>query len=148
MKKIFFALAATSLLSSPAFAKTWEVKMLNKAPDNAKAHMVFSPNFLKVEKGDTVVFKAVDKGHNSVSIKGMVPEGFAGWKGKVSKDVEVTFDKEGLYGYKCVPHTAMGMVGLIQVGEDSSNLEAAKAAIVPGKAKKVFADLFAKVEGQ
>lgn len=148
MKKLILALAATSLLASPAFAKDWQVKMLNKDPNNAKVHMVFSPNFLKIAPGDTVTFKAVDKGHNTTSIKGMIPQGAKPWKGPMSKDYTVKFETPGLYGYKCTPHFAMGMVGLIEVGEDRSNLEAVKKAKLVGKSKKVFAQLFDRAAGQ
>ena len=146
MKRLLLAATATVLFANPAFAATHEVKMLNKNPDNAKQHMVFVPNFLKIEPGDTVVFKAVDKGHNTVSVKGMVPEGATAWKSKMSKDFEITLEKEGIYGYKCMPHFGMGMVGVIQVGDDTSNLQTVKTAKMLGKSKKVFGEIFAKME--
>jgi hypothetical protein len=39
-----------------------------------------------------------------------------------------TFDKEGVYAYQCTPHAVMAMVGVIQVGEDKSNLDEVKIA--------------------
>ena len=53
----------------------------------------------------------------------------------MSKDLSVTFTTEGVYGYKCMPHYAMGMVGLIVVGDPSANIETAAAAKLPGKAR-------------
>ncbi len=146
MKRLLLAAAASVLFASPAFAATHEVQMLNKSPDNAKQRMVFSPSFLKIEPGDTVIFKAVDKGHNTVSVKGMIPEGAEAWKSKMNKDFEITLDKEGVYGYKCLPHFGMGMVGVIQVGDDISNLDAVKGAKMLGKSKKVFGEIFAEME--
>ena len=48
----------------------------------------------------------------------------------------MTVDTEGLYAYKCQPHVAMGMVGLIQVGDAPANLEAAKTAKMSKKARE------------
>ncbi|MCF6221585.1 MAG: pseudoazurin [Robiginitomaculum sp.] len=151
MKRMFFVVAAAAIfvslaITSPAYAATHEVQMLNRNPDNAKQRMVFLPSYLQIAPGDTVIFKAVDKGHNTVSIKGMIPEGATPWKSKMNKDFEVTLKKEGVYGYKCMPHFGMGMVGVIQVGGDIANLETAKGAKMPGKAKKVFDEIFAEME--
>ncbi|PHR62733.1 MAG: pseudoazurin [Robiginitomaculum sp.] len=147
--KILLPLAVLgSLLATSALAETYEVQMLNKHPENAKQRMVFVPNFLQVELGDTVTFKSVDKGHNSQSIKGMIPEGGDVWKGKMNQDVSVTFTIEGLYGYKCLPHFGMGMVGMVQVGDDTSNLEAVKAKKAPPKSKAVFNAIYEQIEAE
>ena len=114
MRKLFLMAAASLMFASPAFAKTHEVQMLNKSPDNTKQFMVFSPAYLQVDPGDTIIFISVDKGHNSVSLKGMIPEGAESWKSKMNKDFEITLDVEGIYAYKCLPHYGMGMVGIIQ----------------------------------
>jgi pseudoazurin len=126
--------AGALLLTVPAQAAEFEVKMLNKGPDNQM--MAFDPPFLKVQLGDTVKFVAADKGHDAESIPGMVPDGATPFKGKISQDISVTFDKPGLYGYRCVPHFGMGMVGLIEVGGSTANLDAAKHAKMPPLATK------------
>lgn len=133
-------LCATVLLSTvSAQAADFEVKMLNKGPDNQA--MAFDPPFLKIQPGDTVKFVAVDKGHDAESIPGMLPDGATPFKGKMSQDISVTFDKPGLYGYRCVPHFGMGMVGLIEVGGTASNLAAAKQVKLPPLATKRMATL-------
>jgi pseudoazurin len=132
-------LAAGLLAADGANAAEHEVKMLNKGEKGA---MVFEPDFLRVEVGDTVKFLAVDKGHDAQSIPGMLPEGVEGFKGKINQEITVSIDKEGVYGIKCQPHYAMGMVMLVVAGEPV-NAEEAKAVRQPGKAKTVFADLFA-----
>ena len=63
------------------------VQMLNKHPEDKKQKMVFYPRILQVNSGDTVTFESTDKGHNSASIKGMIPDGAESWKGKINKDV-------------------------------------------------------------
>ena len=90
-----------------AAGNTFEVLMLNKDPDNSKNKMVFSPSLLKVAVGDTVSFLPEDKGHNSEIIKGMLPDGADAWKGKMNKQVDVTFTVPGFYGYQCKPHANM-----------------------------------------
>jgi pseudoazurin len=121
-------------LAGPAFSAEHEVKMLNKGSDGQA--MVFEPAFLKVKPGDTVKFVPTDKGHDAETIPGMLPEGAEPFKGKLSQELTVTFEKPGLYGYKCVPHLGMGMVGLIQVGDDASNAAAIESGKLPPLAKK------------
>ena len=90
------------------------VKMLNSGDGG---NMIFEPAVIKVSKGDTIHFKAVDMAHNSATIKGMIPEGAASWASALSQDVSITLDAEGVYVYQCDPHAMMAMVGVIQVGE-------------------------------
>ena len=56
----------------------------------------------------------------------MIPTGAASWNGQMSRDISVKFDIPGIYGYQCTPHVMMAMVGIIQVGDDNSNLESVK----------------------
>ena len=107
------------------YAENYEVKMLNQG---SEGYMVFEPSVLKIKKGDSVTFVPTDAAHNSASIEGMIPSGASKWNGKLSQNITVTFDVEGLYGYQCTPHAMMAMVGMIQVGENTSNLESVKAA--------------------
>lgn len=127
------AAIAFAVSAAPALAADFEVKMLNKGEGGA---MVFEPAFLKVAVGDTVTFVPTDPSHNAESMKDMMPEGATPFKGKINKEVKVTFDKEGVYGIKCLPHFSMGMVGLVAVGDDLSNLETAPNAKMPPKAKE------------
>ena len=106
-------------------AENYEIKMLNQG---SEGYMVFEPAVLKIKKGDTVTFKATDAAHNSASIKGMIPSGAKEWNGKLSQDISVTFNVEGVYGYQCTPHMMMAMVGIIEVGENQGNLESIKTA--------------------
>ena len=137
------AAAACLAVAASASAAEHEIRMLNKGEAGI---MVFEPAFLQVAPGDTVHFRAVDKGHNAASIEGMVPEGGASWKGGLSRDVDITLEVEGVYGVRCVPHYPMGMVALIVVGDPSVNLEAARQVKHPGRAKERMADLLARVD--
>ncbi|MEC5293778.1 pseudoazurin [Aurantimonas sp. C2-6-R+9] len=142
--RLALGVAGALLMVAPALAADHEVQMLNKGADGP---MVFEPAFLQIEPGDTVTFVPTDKGHNSEAIEGMVPEGAEAWKGKISEEVSVTFTEPGIYGYKCLPHYPLGMVGLIQVGDDPLNLEEAKGVKHPGKADKRMTALFEDLGG-
>lgn len=138
----YAALATISLATSAALAADHTVQMLNRGQDGSA--FVFEPNFLRIEPGDTVHFLATTKGHNVETIAGMLPEGAEPFKGAMSEDQVVTFDKPGVYGLKCLPHYAMGMVMLIEVGTPA-NVETAKSVPQPGRAKPVFARLWDQI---
>ena len=144
--KSIFALATVAVVGLCSFgvnAAEFEVHMLNKGEAGT---MVFEPAFLQIAPGDTVKFVPVDKGHNAETIKGMFPEGGNEFKGKVNEEFSVTFDVEGVYGYKCLPHLGMGMVGLIVVGDEAVNLEEAKTVKVPPKAAAKFEEFYAQIQ--
>jgi pseudoazurin len=132
--RVFAATLMTALtLAAPAMAADYQIHMLNKGEAGT---MVFEPSFLAIQPGDTVTFVPTDKSHNVENIKDMLPEGVEPFKSKVNEEITMTFDVPGLYGIKCTPHFAMGMVGAIAVGDELPNLDAAKAATVPSKAKE------------
>lgn len=111
---IIRSLTALLLLTGPVWAEVHEVKMLNS---NDTGNMVYEPDFLTVAPGDTIKFIPTDPSHNAESISEMTPEGAEPIKGKINEELEVTLTEEGIYGIKCTPHYAMGMVMLIEVGE-------------------------------
>ena len=139
------AVVAAPVVLAPgqAFAAEHEVHMMNKGT-NGDA-MVFEPALIKIAAGDTVKFIPTDKGHNAESIRGMLPDGAELFKGAIGKEVDVTFTVPGVYGVKCLPHLAMGMVALVVVDDPAANLEAAKAVKNPPKAKERFDALFAEL---
>jgi pseudoazurin len=120
-----------------------EIRMVDRSEEGGL--MSFEPSFLRVEPGDTVTFIPVNKGHNAETILGMIPEGAPAWKGEVNEAISVTLTEPGLYGIKCMPHWAMGMVALIQVGADRHNLGALYEVRLPGKAQARMMKLFTKV---
>lgn len=142
MIKKLMAGAMLAMIAVSANAKTLEVKMLNKGEEGA---MVFEPAFVKAAVGDVIHFLPIDKGHNVEDIKGMLPEGVEGFKTKFNEEFELKVEQEGVYGVKCTPHYAMGMIALIQVGE-AVNLDEAAAVKQKGKAKARMADLFEMIE--
>ena len=126
-----------SLFSTYAIAENYTVEMLNKL---GKERMVYSEKVISIKVNDEITWKSVDKGHN-VEFIGM-PKGASKYKSKISKDAKYTFTQPGIYLYQCTPHKAMGMIGLVVVGEDKSNLDKIKKVKVYGKSKKLLKKLF------
>ena len=118
-----------------------EIAMYTRDPDDSSAMQVYKPRLVTANVGDTIKFLPTNPTHQSSSIDGMLPAGVEGWEGKINQEVSYVIPKAGVYGYKCVPHYAAGMVGLIVV-EGGDNAEAAKAVTHPGLAKRAFAEIF------
>ena len=122
--------------SSISYGKTVEIDMLNKL---GKEKMVYSIKVAKLDLNDKIIWKHVSKGHN-VEFIGM-PKGVKKFKTKINKKAEYEFKKPGIYLYQCTPHKAMGMIGIVVVGGDKSNLEKIKKVKLYGKSKKIFKKL-------
>ena len=119
MKKILPAIVF--IITTPVMAADHTVEMLSSSNGEM---MVFKPAVLKIAPGDTVTWKATNPGHNTASIAEMTPDASLVWNGKINEELKITFNKEGVYGYKCTPHYILGMVGIIAVGNDLTNLSA------------------------
>lgn len=142
IKTAIAAIAMAGFVIAPALAADHEVHMLNKGEAGA---MVFEPAFIQAQPGDTVTFIPTDKGHNVETIKDMIPEGAEAFKSKINETYTVTFDVPGVYGVKCTPHFAMGMVGLVLVGDENANLDAVKGVKVPKKVGERFAEIYTEL---
>ena len=132
----------TFFISTPAFAESHTIEMLNKSGNEM---MVYSKKIVKVNVGDTVSWKATTKGHNVEFIRNGTPEGVGKFKSKMNVDVDYKFEVPGIYAYWCTPHKAMGMIGFVVVGEDKSNLDKIKAIKFVGKSKKIAPELISQL---
>ena len=135
MKTLTFYLAVFGIMlavgSASAGART--IEMLNK--DDAGNKMVYSEELTRVEVGETITWVPTSKGHNVEWIVG--PDGAElPKKSKNGKEVSMTFEVPGIYYYLCTPHKGMGMIGLVVVGDDTSNKDAIAKAKALGKSKK------------
>ena len=139
--KIFLSIIFTIMVTNVSAADV-TLEMLNKLD---KESMVFSEKVVKINVGDTVFWKATDKGHNVEFIKGGTPEGVEKFKSKYNVDTEYNFTIPGIYAYWCTPHKGMGMIGFVVVGDDKSNLEAIKKIKFMGKSKKIAIELIASL---
>ena len=125
-------------ITSLSYGATETIEMLNKL---GKESMVYSKKVVKIDVGETILWKATTKGHNVEFIKGGTPEGVEKFKSKMNKDVEYTFQIPGIYAYWCTPHKSMGMIGFVIVGNDKSNIDKIRTLKFFGKSKKIAPDL-------
>jgi len=140
MKNLLSTVALLGLLSTPALAADTTIDMLNKRDDGAK--MVYSQDTARIDVGDTITWLPKSKGHNVEFVAG--PDGWeAPKKSKNGKEVAITFDTPGIYLYQCTPHKSMGMIAMVVVGDDTSNLDAMAGMKMRGKSKKKMKALLA-----
>lgn len=133
MIKFAAAFLGLILISNVAYGKTVEIEMLNK--DDQGRKMIYSQEVVNVDVGDTVTWIPTSKGHNVEIVA--APDGFdIPKKSKNSKEVSIDFTVPGIYYYWCTPHKGMGMIGLVVVGNDTSNKDAIAKAKALGKSKK------------
>ena len=140
MLRIFFIFII--FFTSPILANTFSIDMLNVRSDGQS--MVYSEDVLKVEVGDTVVWKPKDKGHNVEFIIGPdaieLPK-----KSRINKEFTYTFEKPGIYFYQCTPHKSMGMIAVIIVGDELTNLDQVKSVRVFGKSKRKLEEILSLI---
>ena len=140
--KILIISLVTFFVTLNGFSKEVVVEMLNKRDDGEK--MVFSEDVVKVDVGDTIKWVATNKGHNVEFIAG--PDGASlPPKSGLNKDVSMTFDKPGVYLYICTPHKVMGMIGIVIVGNDTSNKDAIAGTKMIGRGKKKLASIMGQI---
>ena len=137
----FFLPFIVYLLVNPAIAEDHTIEMLNKDADGNR--MVYSQEIAKIEVGDTVTWLPASKGHNVEMISS--PNNMK-YKSKNGKEAEITFDTPGIYYYWCTPHKGMGMIGLVVVGNDLSNIDDVASAKAIGKSKKKLKALLASLQ--
>ena len=97
MKKIVALFVAAAAISTPIYAKDWEVVQKDKT---------FHPNHLKVKVGDRIIFKNDDGfAHNAFS-DSEAGEFDIGMQ-KPGQDVVVTMKKPGKVEVECAIHPNM-----------------------------------------
>lgn len=142
MNKFLIAFVSALTFASSAYAEDIVVDMLNKRDDGAK--MVYSEDVVRVNVGDTITWLPKTKGHNVEFRAG--PDGVKlPKKSKMNREFSMTFDTPGVYYYWCTPHKSMGMIGLVVVGEDTSNKNVIAKTKTIGKSKKKLKKLIAQL---
>ena len=126
---IFFIMSI--LLSTKLMAADLIIEMLNKDVEGNK--QVFSQELARIDVGDTITWVPTSKGHNVQMISSPNNSKYKSGNGKKAS---ITFDTPGIYYYLCTPHKGMGMIGLVIVGGDLSNIEDIRKAKAVGKSKK------------
>ena len=144
IKMISIAVVAAIAACAPVTAEDLTLDMLNKREDGQK--MVFSQDVARIEVGDTITWLPKSKGHNVEFRAG--PDGAElPKKSKQNKEVVMTFETAGTYFYWCTPHKSMGMIGLVIVGNDTSNLHEIARVKTGGRSKKKLKKLIEEIVG-
>ena len=138
----FVAALALLAAATPAWAANVDVQLLDQGDKGA---MVFQHDMIKINVGDTVTFQPTNKGHSVQSIEGLLPAGATPVKGELSTPLVATFTVPGVYALKCDPHYKMGMVAVVVVGNDTSNLDAIKNAEYPDRAQDRMDDILSEI---
>ena len=132
-------LAVVLLIGLASEASAEEI-LLDMKKDDA-----FSVKVAHIEVGQTITWLPIAKGHNVEFAKGP-----AGVKlpltSKLSKEVSVKFIETGVYLYWCKPHKDTGMLGLIVVGNDLSNLSEIAAVKISRQSDSVLQALVASLD--
>ena len=136
-----FTLIALLFTHNSAISATYDVDMLNKRDDGEK--MVYSEDILYVELNDTVNWLTTSPGHNVEFIGAPESAELPKKPSKVNKEFSYTFDEPGVYLYQCSPHKSMGMIALVIVDDDLSNIDDIASTRVVGKSKKKLEALIA-----
>ncbi|MHB0671719.1 plastocyanin/azurin family copper-binding protein [Roseomonas mucosa] len=137
-------MSLAALLTMTALAAAAEpaatVRELNRGPVAGET-FAYDPALVRVPTGGAVRFEPTDKGHNVSPIASLWPAGVPPLNVPFNSEATVTFDRPGVYPVQCTPHTGLGMVALIVVGDADMNEFAAKAASAPGVTPKARAKL-------
>ena len=116
--------------SESVFSADVTIEMLNKNKETKK-RMVYSQELVKIDAGQSVEWVPTDKGHNVEILAG--PDGYdLPKKTKLGETVNIKFTVPGIYLYQCSPHAAMGMIGIVVVGGDTSNMDVIAGKKVTG----------------
>lgn len=106
----------------------------------------FEPSYLWIEPGDTINFLNSTGNHTVTAIEGMWPEGAEFVDIEHQPLAEVTFDKPGIYGFRCKVHGRHGMYALVVVGSPDPNLDQIEMTNVGALGQRIFAKLFELME--
>ena len=112
-------LCCSSLKPRMAAAETViEVDQITDPRATAATNMFrFEPDLVQLSPGDVVAFLNSRADHTVHSVPELWPEGVEEVRIGGKKRVEVRFDREGFYGFRCQRHGQYSMVMLVVAGE-------------------------------
>ena len=140
--KNFIISVFSLILSFNAFSEEIVIDMLNKRDDGER--MVYSQDIAKIAVSDNIRWVAKDGGHNVEFVAG--PDGFnIPPKSIINREVTMQFDIPGIYLYVCSPHSIMGMIGLVVVGDNISNKDAIASYDIGGKGNRKLKKLLSNL---
>ena len=140
---LLFTLITLLFLQNESISATYDVDMLNKRDDGEK--MVYSTDVLHVNLNDTVTWLPTTKGHNVEFIEAPESADLPKKPSKVNKEFSYSFNEPGIYLYQCSPHKSMGMIALVVVDGNLSNIDDIASTRVVGKSKKKLKELLSSL---
>ena len=140
---LLFSLITLLFLQNESISATYDVDMLNKRDDGEK--MVYSTDVLHVNLNDTVTWLPTTKGHNVEFIEAPESADLPKKPSKVNKEFSYAFNEPGIYLYQCSPHKSMGMIALVVVDGNLSNIDDIASTRVVGKSKKKLKELLSSL---
>ena len=132
---IYVAIGVALGFFKSANASEITVNILNRDP-KTNISFLYNPGVVRVATGDTVNWVSSNTMHNVSFVSGGVPAGVPAFTSGFQKQISYKFSKPGIYFYKCGPHFSLGMVGVVVVGNDRSNLAALSKLDLPMAAKQ------------
>lgn len=106
----------------------------------------FEPDYLRIEPNTIIRFTGSLGKHTVTSVRGMYPEGARPFEIRNRPEMDIPFEKEGVYGIRCRIHGRHGMAMLVVVGDPRSNLEKARIQRVGKKEAVKFKNLFDRLD--
>ena len=97
--------------------------------DSDGNRLVFDKEILSISIGDSTTWIPVDKGHN---IEMVASPNYLRFSSSAGEEVTLKFDVSGIHYYRCSSHKSAGMIGLVFVHDDYSNVEQIKSVNAPG----------------
>jgi pseudoazurin len=105
----------------------------------------FSPNIARISSGETIKWAPKVNGHNVEFVKGPAGANLPP-KSVLSTNTSMKFVETGVYLYWCTPHKDMGMLGLVVVGNDLSNLKELLEVDMSRQSKSVLRALITSLQ--
>ena len=105
----------------------------------------FSPNIARISSGETIKWAPKVNGHNVEFVKGPAAANLPP-KSVLSTNTSMKFVETGVYLYWCTPHKDMGMLGLVVVGNDLSNLKELLEVDMSRQSKSVLRALITSLQ--
>lgn len=106
----------------------------------------FVPNYYWIEPGDIVRFNNTTGNHTVKTVNGIWPDGVETVDIANQAQSDIRLSTPGVYGFRCTVHGRHGMFALIVVGSPDSNFDQVHFSNLNERGKKVFGELFEKLE--
>ena len=122
MRTLYTVAVVAALVSTPALAKEYVVKMKF---NEETGEVFFEPKRLDIRSGDRVTWIQEDRDnpHNVVAYPNRIPKGTEPFTGPMLRRSgqrwSKVFAKSGTYQYHCHPHEQVGMRGMVVVDRES-----------------------------